>query len=69
MVLGLELFADVFNVVGVLGVDLAVVPERPPVRRDAFAALLGQFVCGVRCDPLKDAGGDRAGEVGLVFFG
>ena len=66
--LGLELFADGLDAAGILLVDLSVDLERAPIRRDAFAALLGHLVGGMGGDSREDAGGDRAGEVGLVFF-
>ena len=34
-----------------------------------LAALPGHLVGGMGGDPREDTGGDRAGEVGLVFFG
>jgi len=66
--LGLELFANGLDAAGILRVDLSVALERAPIRRDVFAALLGHLVGGMGGDPREDAGGDRAGEVGLVFF-
>ena len=65
----LELLPDGLDAAGVFRVDLSVALECAPVRGDAFAPLLRQFVRSVGGDPRENAGRNWAGKVRLVFAG
>ena len=66
--LGFEFSADTLDAAGVLRVNLSFALERAPVRGNALAILLRQFIRGMRGDPRENAGRDRTGEIGTVLF-
>ncbi len=67
MPLGFDQFAERLNPARILGVQFATDFQCPPVWRDAFASFALGFDCGMRGDPGKDAGGDRAGYLGVML--
>src|SRR5581483_8012436 len=68
MSFGAQLFGDAVDSAGIFRVDFAAGLERAPERRDAFGAVGPGFGRGMRGDPRKDAGRDRATEVRVVLF-
>lgn len=69
MPLGFDQFAERLNPARILGVQFTADFQCSPVRRDTLAPFVFGFDCGMRGDPGKDAGGDRAGHLGIVLTG